>query len=124
MKKENSIHTTVSTLSTIALMTLVISTSPVYSADIETNDVTPTCKVSQRGTRCKSGHEIEHILYLNNLSLYTSTTTCAQSSRGMRCKLNNVNSLMIAGVEALKSNINKPTCKTSPRGTRCRVALS
>ena len=124
MKKANSIRTTVSTLSTIALMALVISTSPVYAVDVETNDITPSCKVSQRGTRCKSGHEIENIHDHNNLTSYTSRTICAQSSRGMRCKLNNANSLMIAEVEVLKSNINQTICKSSPRGTRCRAALS
>ena len=124
MKKENSIRTTVSTLSTIALMTLVISTSPVYAADLETNDITPSCKVSQRGTRCKSGHEIKNILDQNNLTSYTSNTICAKSSRGMRCKLSNVNSQMVAEVKTLKSNINQAICKISPRGTRCRTVLS
>ena len=131
MKKTNSIRTTFSTLSAIALMTLLTSGNPVYSADIETNDVTRLCKVSKRGTRCKLGNDVENTITLNNFNSLTSVSTCTKSSRGMRCKLNGYSNLIIADVEVLTSIINQLTaiidqvkCKKSPRGNRCKATLS
>ena len=105
-------------------MTLLTSGNPVYSADIETNDVTRFCKVSQRGTRCKLGNDVENTIALNKFNSLTSVSTCTQSSRGMRCKLNSYSNLMIADVEVLTSIIDQVNCKKSPRGKRCKATLS